>query len=235
MKTGNGGAPSMTPITSGLLSTASCRKPSMSRNGATQKQNLKQSPALLASQRIVDRQAWELGGASSLKDARILEDACYAMDTSARTNLMRSARATCTPQNVTQARCKEIIDDPPYKLYVDTGRKRSNNYPLNYPQPTEIQKAKLREYDQKVRYGARRIRLGFGSKFDFGAGDVLESYTLSTKVPTHTPDILTAPNTQVITKFARVDRGGVPRAGHTYMRSRPIARACLDSVTFPLS
>jgi hypothetical protein len=50
--------------------------------------------------------------------------------------------------NVTQARCKEIIDDPPYKLYVDTGRKRSNNYPLNYPQPTEIQKAKLREYDQ---------------------------------------------------------------------------------------
>ena len=50
--------------------------------------------------------------------------------------------------NVTQARCKEIIDDPPYKLYVDTGRKRSNNYPLNYPQPTEMQKAKLREYDQ---------------------------------------------------------------------------------------
>ena len=29
--------------------------------------------------------------------------------------------------NVTQARCKDIIDDPPYKLYVDTGRKRSNN------------------------------------------------------------------------------------------------------------
>ena len=70
----------------------------MSRNDATQKQNLNQRPALLASQRMVDRQAWELGDASSLEDARILEDACYAMDTSARTNLMRPARATCTPQ-----------------------------------------------------------------------------------------------------------------------------------------
>ena len=82
----------MTPITNGLFSTASCRKPSMSRNDATQKQNLNQSPALLASQRIVDRQAWEM------EDARILEDAIYAMDTNARTNLMMPAHAKCTPQ-----------------------------------------------------------------------------------------------------------------------------------------
>jgi hypothetical protein len=82
VKTGNGGAHSMTPIneliTSGLLSIASCRKPSMSRNDATQKQNLDQSPALLASQRIVDL-AWKLGGASSLEDVRVLEDASYCM------------------------------------------------------------------------------------------------------------------------------------------------------------
>jgi hypothetical protein len=69
VKTGNGGAQYDADHESDCfqpphVESHRCR---MSRNGATQKQNLKQSPALLASQCIVDRlQAWELGGASSL-------------------------------------------------------------------------------------------------------------------------------------------------------------------------
>ena len=70
---------------------------------------------------------------------------------------------------MTQARCKEIIDDPPYKSYVDIGRKRSNNEPLNYPQPSEIQKARLREYDEfKESQRAAKGKGGYGRNTQMG-------------------------------------------------------------------
>ena len=65
--------------------------------------------------------------------------------------------------NVTQARCKEIIDDSQYKFYVDTGCRRSNNE----PQPTEIQK--LREYDQfKENQRAANGKGGYGCDTQMG-------------------------------------------------------------------
>jgi hypothetical protein len=71
--------------------------------------------------------------------------------------------------NVTQARCKEIIDDPSYKFYVDIGRKRRNNEPLNFPQPTESQQAKLREYDQfKQSQRAAKGKGGYGRDTQMG-------------------------------------------------------------------
>jgi hypothetical protein len=40
---------------------------------------------------------------------------------------------------------KEIIDDPPLKAFVDRNCKRYGKAPINYPQPTEMQKQKLEQ------------------------------------------------------------------------------------------
>jgi hypothetical protein len=49
--------------------------------------------------------------------------------------------------SVSQHRAKEIIDDPPLKAFVDRNRKRNGKAAINYPQPTELQKQKLEQYD----------------------------------------------------------------------------------------
>ena len=49
--------------------------------------------------------------------------------------------------SVSQHRAKEIIDDPPLKAFVDRNRKRNGKAAINYPQPTELQKQKMEQYD----------------------------------------------------------------------------------------
>ena len=49
--------------------------------------------------------------------------------------------------SVSQHRAKEILDDPPLKSFVDRSRKRYGKAPINYPQPTEVQKQKFESYD----------------------------------------------------------------------------------------
>jgi hypothetical protein len=49
--------------------------------------------------------------------------------------------------SVSQHRAKEILDDPPLKAFIDRARKRYGKALINYPQPTEMQKQKLEQYD----------------------------------------------------------------------------------------